>query len=506
MELLKRQKREFLLRHEKPWKTIFLIIIPNIIDSFIFGTFQIIDKFMATHFAIPHLRSKYPCLKNVDKGFLKENIINVAMTYSDIVTFIFIPFVFLVSLGTVLNFSYFFGAQKDKTARSYNFNGITLLFCIGLVLSIVGFLLSEIIIKFQLNSNKGNLFYEEIIIQEAVFFLKITFIFFIFFIFFIYFIILLRGEGKVWFCNLVTIICFVLNFILDYLFIYSFDLGIAGSAYASSLSLLIGLILIILNLFFDQSSLLRIRWKQNDISFKKIKRIVFFGLPSFFQNFFIGFIAIIISKLNRLLPNSPDSINYYVLYSAIIPWLIIFNIIMTGVTRGGRIILSYNFGAKKYKRFLEFLKKIFFLAFSLLFLFFLLTIFFGKYLLMTFGISNQEYLTVGKLLIILQFMSLPFLVFHYIFIIFFQSIKKHKLSIFCSTQKSLVFPALFNALGYFLALHYENAYYFYIVSGLSDIILVFLLVPIGWKVYSAFKEKYSSFLFAKYYLLGNKKN
>jgi Na+-driven multidrug efflux pump len=73
------------------------------IDNLIFYSFQLVNKLIATYFV------------HFEKQLTDEEtktIVNIIMTYSDIIIVILIPIAMLISVGAGIKFSFYYGRKK----------------------------------------------------------------------------------------------------------------------------------------------------------------------------------------------------------------------------------------------------------------------------------------------------------------------------------------------------------------------------------------------------------
>ena len=161
---------------------------------------------------------------------------------------------------------------------------------------------------------------------------------------------LIRADGKPAYSMIAVIIGAVLNMILDLIFIFIFNWGIAGAAWATVISQIISGILIFAYLPRYQSFTLK--WKDFIPQFDTLKSIIPLG-----TSVSINQIAILVQQIatnNILREYGAQSI-----YGSDTPLAVmgiiskismIVTAIVLGIAQGGQPIIGFNYGAKNYSR------------------------------------------------------------------------------------------------------------------------------------------------------------
>lgn len=182
-----------------------------------------------------------------------------------------------ISIGTGLSIagtsiiSQFIGANKYEEANKYASQLIVLSFLSAIVFTIVGYLLSPSIVR--LMGGTGEL------ARNSVIYLKITFLDMPFMFLFFNFNSIMNAEGNTVLPTILSAISAVLNMVLDPLFIFTFNMGIAGAAIAT---LLAKAILAIAGIYvlMRKSSKVKPSFKKFRFDGDIIKKVVSVALPS----------------------------------------------------------------------------------------------------------------------------------------------------------------------------------------------------------------------------------
>lgn len=164
----------------------------------------------------------------------------------------------------------------------------------------------------------------------------------------------LRASGhpkESMYATIITVIC---NLILAPLFIYVFDWGIKGAAFATMLSQVVTLLWQI-KLLSNPNELMHLRKGIYALRSRFVKGILGIGLSPFLINAAACIVVIIINKGLRTYGDNGDmAIASYGIANRVI---FIFIMVVLGVTQGMQPIIGYNFGARRYDRVKETLKQ-----------------------------------------------------------------------------------------------------------------------------------------------------
>ncbi len=158
---------------------------------------------------------------------------------------------------------------------------------------------------------------------------------------------ILRSEGNSFFAMIGIGAGAVINIALDPLFIFTFDLGIAGAAYATVISQTISF-LILFSHFLLKKSALTLSHKFFRFEMPLYNEIIKMGLPSLFRQ---GLTSLSMVVLNNVAAPYGD---YVIAASSIVQRIAFFaNSILLGFGQGYQPVAGFNYGAKKYKRLWE---------------------------------------------------------------------------------------------------------------------------------------------------------
>ena len=242
-----------------------------------------------------------------------------------------------------------------------------------------------------------------------------------------------RAAGHPRSAMIATIATVVLNTILDPIFIFVFDMGIRGAAIATVIAQTTALIW----------QLIQYNKKDELIHFKKgiyklnkniISGIISIGMSPFFMNVASCLVVVLINK--ALIRNGGDlAVGAYGIINRI---AFIFLMIVMGITQGMQPIAGYNYGARRYDRVTEVLRKTIIFATLITTAGFLIAELIPRSVASIFTTDETLIdLAANGMKIVLLFF--PIVGFQVVTTIFFQSIGMAKKSIFLSLTRQLLF-------------------------------------------------------------------
>jgi putative MATE family efflux protein len=155
----------------------------------------------------------------------------------------------------------------------------------------------------------------------------------------------IRSDGHPKTSMFTQVLGAVINIILDPIFIFALDWGIAGAAWATIISQFISFIYVILY-FNSRFTKLRFRFRDMKLELQLTLKIMAIGFAPFAMNLAIGLVNII---LNRSLFRYGGDIAVSAMGIVYSIMVIIF-MPLQGLNQGAQPIIGYNYGAKKYTR------------------------------------------------------------------------------------------------------------------------------------------------------------
>jgi len=163
---------------------------------------------------------------------------------------------------------------------------------------------------------------------------------------------IIRAEGNARVAMISMLIGALLNIALDPIFIFVLGMGVRGAAIATVIAQAVTA-LYILRYFLSGKSSLRIRVKNFLLEWVVVKQIVSIGSASFIRTAAGSFIAVII---NRMLGSYGGGISIAV-YGVINRVLMFGAMPSIGIAQGLQPILGFSYGARRYDRGIEVIRK-----------------------------------------------------------------------------------------------------------------------------------------------------
>ncbi|HRX63996.1 MAG TPA: MATE family efflux transporter [Candidatus Absconditabacterales bacterium] len=151
---------------------------------------------------------------------------------------------------------------------------------------------------------------------------------------------IIRSVGHAKMAMMVMILSSIINIILDGVFIFGFNMGISGAAWATVISRIVGSV-IILKYFFSSSNVIKTTISDFNIRRKKLKEIFLVGSSSLARQVAASGVTIFINNLLGIYGGSIAIAAYGIINRA----LMVFFMPMFGVVQGMQPILGYNHGA-----------------------------------------------------------------------------------------------------------------------------------------------------------------
>ncbi|MFC0302539.1 MATE family efflux transporter [Virgibacillus soli] len=270
--------------------------------------------------------------------------------------------------------------------------------------------------------------------------------------------IFVRNDGAPTLAMVGLVASAIMNIMLNYWFIFILDLKVTGAALATVLATLIGLLILCLQLFRKNTNLRFIKFTWSP---QEIKRISFIGFPSFLSEVGMG---IFVMGYNIAMA-------YYVGTNGLAAFSVI-NYLHTfmflafiGIGSSIQPMISFYYGAKKFKQIKETVKIAEVTGLGLGILFILIGWFGADYLVAIFGVDSTEITALATKGIKLFFLGYLFMGINFIYMTYFQSIGYVRPSIGITVFRGyilligmlLILPYYFGITGIWLALPIAEA-------------------------------------------------
>lgn len=294
----------------------------------------------------------------------------------------------MCGLGGAANFNLELGRGNPQKARRIAGTSVTMMVSCGIIICLVVNLFLEPLLRlFGATDQTFDLAYS---------YTQITSFGIPFLLFSIGFNPLVRADGSSLYSMMAVVAGAVLNTILDPIFIFVFDMGMAGAAYATVISQILSAAILLF--YFRKFKTVRFCLADFLPKPKYIVAILSVGLSSFiFQS---STVAIQIVTNNQLKVYGAASI-----YGSDIPIAIagivakisaIFVAVIIGIVQGSQPICGYNYGAKKFDRVRATMKLVLSVAFTLSSIAFIVFQCFPRQLISLFGGGSELYFAFGE--------------------------------------------------------------------------------------------------------------
>lgn len=230
----------------------------------------------------------------------------------------------------------------------------------------------------------------------------------------------------------------VANVILDALFIFVFDWGIRGAAFATVISYLISSAWVLNHFRLPASP---IHFKKYAFKLEKdiVSSILSIGFSPFSMQVATSLVVILINS--TLMQYGGDlAIGAYGIINSLLIFIVM---IVLGLNQGTQPIVGYNYGAKQYDRVFKTVRISAYIATGLTSLGFILGMFFDE-ISVGFFTRDPELKAIASNALRISIVMFPVVGFQIVMSNFFQSIGKAKIAIFLSLTRQFIFliPAL----------------------------------------------------------------
>lgn len=250
--------------------------------------------------------------------------------------------------------------------------------------------------------------------------------------------IFIRNDGNPKLAMLGLSVTAILNIVLNYLFIFVWHWGVTGVAYATALSTVIGLFVLLFHFWRPSNHL---KWSMKKVQWRSLLTILKIGLPSYVVE--MSF-ALIVVAYNITFLHFKGEIG--VTSFAVINYLhVVFLMVFIAIGASIQPIVSFHFGAQLFHRLKAFLKMGIIAAVTVGIVLFIFGITSKSLLIQLFGISEEAVIAYTKTGIMYYFTGYLFLGFNLVIAEYFQAIKRIRFSTMIVLSRSIfVFmPLLF---------------------------------------------------------------
>ena len=213
----------------------------------------------------------------------------------------------------------------------------------------------------------------------------------------------LRAEGKAVLSMIGLVVGALINVGLDPILIFGFKMDVAGAGLATCISQVLGFC-VLLFMFLSKKTVVRLRFKAIDRTFKSYWQIIVTGFPSFCRQILA---SVCTTMLNNIAFEYGDKAAQAALGIVNKMFMLAFSISL-GIGQGYQPVLGYNYSAKRYDRVRA--GYLFTLAFStgLMVVFATVCAILAPTIMRVFSLS-KEAREIGTITLRLQCISMPLL-------------------------------------------------------------------------------------------------
>lgn len=391
---------------EKISKLLWRFSIPAIIGMVVNALYNVVDRIYIGH----------------APGLGANGLAGITIGFPIMIILLSIGILFGVGGATL--FSMKLGEGKSEEAELALGNAFSLLVFSGLLFMVMGHLfLSPVLSAFGAS---------EKVLPFAMSYMRIIFSGAVFQIVSIGLNNFLRADGQPKLAMITMFMGAGVNIILDPVFIYVFDMGMAGAAFATILSQFISMVWI-LSYFLSKRSHHQIQVKNMAIKAHVATRITALGMPNFLLQLGNSVLNVVLNM--TLLNYGGDiAVSGMGIVNSIQTILLM---PITGLVQGAQPIISFNFGAKKFKRVKETQKYAILVATIIVCLGWLATRIMPEQLVRMFN-NEPELLTFGAKALQIWFLCLPVIGFQIVASNFFQATGRTRSAIFLTLTRQII--------------------------------------------------------------------
>lgn len=399
------------LATEKIEKLIPRFAIPAIISMLVSSLYNIVDQIFIGQ----------------GVGLLGNAATNIAFP----ITIVCTATALLLGIGSASNFNLSAGAKQQERANYFAANGLTLLLAGGLLIAVLVLVfLNPLLQLFGVT---------EEILPYAKDYTGITALGIPFLVLTTGGNHLIRADRSPTYSMTCMLTGAIINTILDPLFIFGFNLGIKGAAWATVIGQVVSGIMVIIYFLKFRHMDLKVRMLKP--SWNNFQQILSLGMAACINQISMALVQIV---MNNTLKHYGAASSYgseipLACVGVISKVNMVFLSITIGLAQGCQPIWGFNYGAKAYKRVSDTYKYAFKVAFVVGLLFFLSFQFFPRQIISIFGSGSEDYYCFAER----YFKIYMFMTFanglHPVSANFFTSMGKAKLGAVVSLTRQVLF-------------------------------------------------------------------
>jgi len=397
---------------------------------------QNVGKLMVKYFIPAFIGVFVNALYNiVDRIFIGQGVGALALSGVSVIfpiMLIMMAFGMLIGIGTGVLVSINLGKKNiDKAERGLG-TSLVLLIVVSVVISAVGFIIKAPLLKLfgatpetiKYANDYLNIILFGVVFQELGF----------------SFNNIIRSEGNAKVAMVSMLISAGTNLVLDPLFIFVFDLGVKGAAYATVISMIV-LSIWVTTHFTKKRSVIKLKASNIKFDLKITGEILTFGMAPFFMqsagSVINGLVTVKLIKFGGdLAVGAMGIVNS-------VASLIVMSIV--AINMASQPIIGFNYGAKECKRVRETVKLSIISATIISIVAYFLVEFAPEILVKLFNSDSMELLELGATGLRIGLFALPLIGFQIVISNYYQAIGKGKTATVLTLSRQVIFliPLLF---------------------------------------------------------------
>lgn len=371
----------------------------------------------------------------VDRYFIGKYIGSYALSGMTL-SFPFTNFIFgligLISVGAMNLIPIYFGKNDNKKAQKALGNTIFMYLTTYLIVVILNLLfLGDLLLLFGATEKSLPFAFSYVnILNLGLIFMFLNF----------GMLRLIRSEGNPKMGMVFALIGCVANIIFDWFFIAVLEWGVKGAAIATVMGNFVGFILVVDYYIIRKKSKIKLDWNALKPDFKLIKESLSIGVSPFMRKLGTTSVMVIITRM--LFKYGGDmAVGSFGIIDVLTTLTML---LIGGIGTGAQPIISYNYGARNYKK----VKKILVLSMGIstiiATLSFIILYGFGEFIISRF-VDDKDLVKVCYDGMKLYIIAMPLLSFQTLGVEFFQAINRPKISVFLNIFRKIILtvPALF---------------------------------------------------------------
>jgi len=311
------------LGEEKISKLLLKFSIPCILSLLISALYNIVDQIF---------------IGNSSLGYLG----NAATTIVFPITVISMAFAWALGDGAAAYLSICQGRRDTKKAHKAIGNSILLTLIISIIILLIGFLFPDNILTL-FGATEASIKYAKDYFLIILAFIPASMLSNAF-------TGVIRADGNPVYSMILNLTGAIINIILDPIFIFGFNMGIKGAAWATIIGQVVSFVMAYLYLL--RSKTFKIKLESFKLDLKIFSNVIKLGISTFITQLAIVTISLVTNitlvKYGSMSKFGPD-----IPIAALGITMKVFSIVLNvaiGIIVGGQPILGYNYGAKKYNR------------------------------------------------------------------------------------------------------------------------------------------------------------